>query len=196
MSKPKTRKKRNRVTISVPQDIDLSFRKMAAIYFSFKRGWYGKAVLEAMKLWITQHSQPKEVIPDETKNYLWNIFKEKINFDSDDPADITDSVINYFEDVKYISKINYKIDENNIILKKENSFESYIPYLITCKDNSLFLNCPIETMIDMALSEFTERNYKVTSGNNTLIYAYEKSKPLEKEILYQKTLSAYSNQSL
>lgn len=101
MSFQKTNTKRNRVTISVPQDIDLNFRKKAAIYFSFERGWYGKAILEAIKLWIAHHSQPKENISNETKNYLWNNFRDKIDVDSSDPGHIIDSVIDYFKDVKY-----------------------------------------------------------------------------------------------
>ena len=191
----KTKNKRNRVTISVPQDIDLDFRKKAAIYFSFQRGWYGKAVLEAIKLWITFHSEPKKEISNDTKNYLWNNFRDKIQVDSDDPVKIIDSIVDYFKNVSYSGDIKYKMDRNNIILKKENAFESYIPYLITCKDNSIFLNCPVESIADAALSELTGKEYNVISSN-TLIYSREKVISLDKETPNQKTLIAYSNQSL
>ncbi len=191
----KTNNKRNRVTISVPQDIDLNFRKKAAIYFSFERGWYGKAVLEAMKLWITHHSGAKESVSNETKSYLWNNFRDRIDVNSNEPVDIIDSIIDYFKNVKYVVKVKYKIDRNNITLKKENTFESYIPHLISRKDNSIFLNCPIETIADAALSELVGKDYNVSSSN-TLIYSLDKFRSLDREIQNQKTLLAYSNQSL
>lgn len=87
------------------------------------------------------------------------------------------------------------MDRNNIILRKENTFEPYIPHLISRKDNSIFLNCPIESITDAALSELTGREYNVISSN-TLIYSLEKTRSLDREIQNQKTLLAYSNQSL
>jgi hypothetical protein len=191
----KKNKKINRVTISVPKDIDLDFRKKAAIYFSFRRGWYGKAVLEAIKLWITHHSKPKENIPNETKNYLWNHFRNKINVDSDDPEEIIDSIVDYFRNVKYVGDITYKIDWSNIALKKKNSFESYIPNLLSFNGSSIFLNCPVESVADAALCELTGRKYNVIHSN-ILIYSLDEPRSLDREIQNQKTLSAYSNQSL
>lgn len=187
----KRKGKRNRVTISIPQDIDLDFRKKSAIYFSFERGWYGKAVLEAIKLWITYHSRLKDEIPHETKNYLWNCFRNEIDVASNDPVDLIDSIVDHFEHLKYLGDIKYKVDGNNVILKKENSFESYIPLLISFIDDSIFLNCPLESIIDEALTELTGQKYNIISGN-TVIYS---PKSLDKEIQNQRTLTAYSNQS-
>ncbi len=187
----KRKGKRNRVTISIPQDIDLDFRKKAAIYFSFERGWYGKAVLEAIKLWITYHSRLKDEIPHETKNYLWNCFRNEIDAASNDPVDLIDSIVDHFEHLRYLGDIKYKVDGNNVILKKENSFESYIPLLISFIDDSIFLNCPLESIIDEALTELTGQKYNIISGN-TVIYS---PKSLDKEIQNQRTLTAYSNQS-
>lgn len=191
MSNLRENKKRNRVTISVPQDIDLNFRKMAAIHFSFKRGWYGQAVLEAMKLWITHHSEPKNFISDDSKEYLWNIFKNNIKFDSDDPVNIIDSVVDYFSNINYMDGISYKMDEHNITIEKAKTFESYIPHLITCQDDSIFLNCPVETIADTAIAELTGKHYNITSGKNTLIYVNGKSKSLDGETLKQKMLYDY-----
>jgi hypothetical protein len=42
--KSKSENKMNRVTISIPKDLDLNFRQKAALKFSFRRGWYGKAI--------------------------------------------------------------------------------------------------------------------------------------------------------
>lgn len=45
-------KKNKRVTISINNDVDLKFRKVASTKLLFKSGWYSKAVEEAMLLWI------------------------------------------------------------------------------------------------------------------------------------------------
>ena len=44
--------KNKRVTISINNDVDLNFRKIASSKMLFKTGWYSKAVEEAMLLWI------------------------------------------------------------------------------------------------------------------------------------------------
>ena len=41
-----------RVTISINNDIDLDFRKLASSKMLFRTGWYSKAIEEAMVLWI------------------------------------------------------------------------------------------------------------------------------------------------
>ncbi len=41
-----------RVTISINNDVDLNFRKIASNKLSFKTGWYSKAIEEAMLLWM------------------------------------------------------------------------------------------------------------------------------------------------
>lgn len=41
-----------RVTISISNDLDANFRKLASSKMLFVSGWYSKAVEEAMWLWI------------------------------------------------------------------------------------------------------------------------------------------------
>lgn len=41
-----------RVTISINNDLDMNFRKLASSKLLFTSGWYSKAIEEAMKLWI------------------------------------------------------------------------------------------------------------------------------------------------
>ena len=41
-----------RVTISVNNDVDLNFRRIASSKMLFQTGWYSKAIEEAMLLWI------------------------------------------------------------------------------------------------------------------------------------------------
>lgn len=45
-------KRNKRVTISVNNDIDMNFRKLASNKLLFKTGWYSRAIEEAMLLWI------------------------------------------------------------------------------------------------------------------------------------------------
>ncbi|SDA37828.1 hypothetical protein [Methanobrevibacter millerae] len=44
--------KNKRVTISINNDLDIYFRKVASSKLLFTSGWYSKAVEEAMILWI------------------------------------------------------------------------------------------------------------------------------------------------
>lgn len=163
----------NRVTISVPEDIDLIFRRNAAIKFAFRRGWYGKAILEAIQLWITHQTSKKSDISEEEKNYLWNIFKDKIDIDSDDPEEILDSVVQYFEsDIHYAEKVNYRLNDHKIIVDKEDSLDSYLPQLIVQKDGSVYLSCIVETIASAAIKDITGHEY-ITSNSRTLLCTYE-----------------------
>lgn len=49
--------KNKRVTISINNDIDLNFRKLASNKMLFKTGWYSKAIEEAMLLWIENENK-------------------------------------------------------------------------------------------------------------------------------------------
>jgi len=163
----------NRVTISVPEDVDLIFRRNAAIKFAFRRGWYGKAILEAMQLWITHQTSKKCDISDEDRDYLWNIFKEKIDINSDDPEEILDSVVEYFEnEVKYAEKINYRLNDHKLLIEKDDSLESYIPQLVIQKDGSIYLSCIVEAIATAALKDLTGKEY-ITSNSQTLLHTYE-----------------------
>ncbi len=186
----------NRVTLSIPKDIDLNFRQKAALKFSFRRGWYGKAILEAIELWITHQTKKFDDIPDETKNYLWNMVKNKINHDTDEPEEIVESVVDYFQNLKYTENIRYEMNKNKIIIKKENPFDSYIPYLVTRENDSIFLNCPVKAIAGAALKDITGDEYYITSNENSLIYSFDESKFLDKELLLEKTSAVHSSQSL
>ena len=48
--------KNKRVTITINNDLDLHFRKLASSKMLFEAGWYSKAVEEAMELWIENES--------------------------------------------------------------------------------------------------------------------------------------------
>lgn len=48
--------KNKRVTITINNDLDLHFRKLDSSKMLFEKGWYSKAVEEAMELWIENES--------------------------------------------------------------------------------------------------------------------------------------------
>ena len=175
----RNKKKMNRVTISVPSDIDLSFRQKAAIKFAFKRGWYGKAVIEAIEFWITHHSDKAPEVPAETKDYLWNKVRDQIKVNSDDPQLIVGSVVDHFKNLKFADNIRYEMNDDKVIIKKENPLESYAPYLVTRENDSIFLNCPVKATATAALKELTGRDYSIHSNENSLLYVYNGSESLE-----------------
>ena len=45
-------KTKKRVTISVNNEVDLLFRRIASAKLNFASGWYSSAIEEAMLLWI------------------------------------------------------------------------------------------------------------------------------------------------
>ncbi len=49
--------KNKRVTISINNDIDLNFRRLASSKMLFKTGWYSRAIEEAMLLWIEKENK-------------------------------------------------------------------------------------------------------------------------------------------
>lgn len=49
--------KNRRVTISINNDVDLDFRKLASSKMLFKTGWYSKAIEEAMLLWMEKEGK-------------------------------------------------------------------------------------------------------------------------------------------
>ncbi len=53
--------KMNRVTISIPSYLDLRFRQFASTENQFKRGWYGKAVINAIKYDLSRKEQLSQI---------------------------------------------------------------------------------------------------------------------------------------
>lgn len=162
--------KMNRVTISVPHGTDLNFRKKAAIKFSFKRGWYGRAVQEAMQLWITVQTITEEDISEEKKNYLWNTFKEYVNIETNDPKEILDCIVNFFtSEPKFVDEIQYDINDKEVVIRKKGSKAGLISKLITKKNDCIIFHCPIKIIMEAALQELTGDNYVIKSEAYTMI---------------------------
>ncbi|MFA0847774.1 MAG: hypothetical protein ACC614_09390 [Methanobacterium formicicum] len=161
--------KMNRVTISVPHGTDLNFRKKAAIKFAFKRGWYGRAVQEAMQLWINIQSASEDGISEENKEYLWKSFQEHMKIESDDPEEILDCIAEFFtSEVKVAEKIEYEMNDNEVTVKKEGSLGPFVSQLVTKKGDCIIFNCPVKIIMDAALKDLTGKKYAVRSEVHTL----------------------------
>jgi len=68
--------KMNRVTISIPSKLDLRFRQFASTECSFKRGWYGKAVINAIKYDLSRKEQLSQIKEHKREFTLVNIVPE------------------------------------------------------------------------------------------------------------------------
>jgi len=44
-----------KITVMVDSDLDFEFRKIASNKFKFKRGWYTKAINEAINQWVIKY---------------------------------------------------------------------------------------------------------------------------------------------
>jgi hypothetical protein len=51
----------NRVTLSIPSKLDLRFRQFASTENQFKRGWYGKAIINAIKYDLSRKEQLSQI---------------------------------------------------------------------------------------------------------------------------------------
>lgn len=44
-----------KISLNIDSDMDYEFKKIASKRFGFERGWYSKAINEALKEWIERH---------------------------------------------------------------------------------------------------------------------------------------------
>jgi hypothetical protein len=63
----------NRCTISVPEKLDLRFRQFASTENQFKRGWYGLAIINAIKYDLSRKEQLSQIREHKREFTLVNI---------------------------------------------------------------------------------------------------------------------------
>src|SRR5690606_17252052 len=90
-----------RATVSLPIDLDFKFRKLASQKYKFERGWYSRAVSEAMELWLisNEYTILNEGINDVTQLMeikTWNMLKSKLNQEFG-PKFTPNNVFDYFK---------------------------------------------------------------------------------------------------
>jgi hypothetical protein len=154
-----------RITVSVDENIDLSFRKLASQRFRFQRGWYSEAVMEAMELWINQVKSENNELGDfcDTGLELWKIIEDDTR--KNDISSIIDYVIGRFtEDIVYAEQIKYKVKNDHVEIFPKNTQRENITKLINVKNGIVDFNCPITLTIEAALSDLTGKHYNVVSS--------------------------------
>ena len=155
-----------RITVSVDKDIDIFFRKFASQKFKFERGWYSKAVVEAMELWIekTRYENEKLHRNCDMGLELWKMIKDD---NTNDITDIMDYIINYFtKDVVYAEEIKYTIKDDFIEIFPKNTQRENIVKLMDVKNGNVNFNCPIILTMESALKDLTGEHYSVVSSEN------------------------------
>lgn len=153
-----------RITVSVDKDIDLFFRKFASQKFKFERGWYSKAVVEAMELWIekTRYENENLYRNCDSGPELWKKIKDD---KTNDMLDIMDHIINYFtKDAVYAEEIKYTIKDDFIEIFPKNTQRENIVKLIDVKNGDVNFNCPITLTLEAALEDLTGEHYSVVSS--------------------------------
>jgi len=157
-----------RITVSVDEDIDLFFRKFASQKFRFKRGWYSKAVMEAMELWINQYKLENNDLSGNFQNVgmeTWEKIKGYQSIDTEDICDTINSITNYFtKDIVYAENIKYKIEDNLIEIFPKDTQKENIIKLININDGKTDFNCPIALTIEAALADLVGEHYNVISS--------------------------------
>ena len=112
-----------RVTITVDSDVDIKFRKKASQKYQFEKGWYSKAVVDAMDSWATESGEISNDI-NSLMNSInpehWENLKSELNIEENDPFENMEDFINYINNE---SSYDLKMDRegNNIVVKLKNN---------------------------------------------------------------------------
>jgi hypothetical protein len=153
-----------RITITVSSEVDLKFRQKASRLYQFEKGWYSKAVSDAMESWADEDKTPHDNfvnIMNSISPEFWEKLKIDLNLDEENPFENMDSIINYFEEENdYSLKIDRDID--NIVIGLEKSNEE-----INAKNlDSLMLLHIIITVIITSLEKSTHDKYEISGVEN------------------------------
>ncbi|MGL4669279.1 MAG: hypothetical protein ACRCVG_01610 [Methanobacteriaceae archaeon] len=162
-----------RITISVKEDTDLIFRKLASKKYRFKRGWYSESMAEAMKLWIEQ--ELKLVKLDEIAYEMWEKVKESTNGQIDNCGDVIKSVESFFtENCIYASNAVYSFDEGSVNVTTNLKHPDEILKFVTNNDvgrttiigenesdDVEIFNSPFVLAIKAGIEEITNDTYKL-----------------------------------
>lgn len=46
-----------KISLNIDADLDYEFKKIASRRFGFERGWYSKAINEAIMEWLEKHAE-------------------------------------------------------------------------------------------------------------------------------------------
>lgn len=114
---PSTNLKYKRITITVPEELDLKFRSIASKKFKFEKGWYSKAFIESMENWITNNELTfiKRGTRESSRymgSKMWAFFKNYENSGTDSDFKALDHVFDCFCRSSNIKDVQYKIGDD------------------------------------------------------------------------------------
>ncbi len=84
----KQKKTFKRTSVIVDTDLDFEFKKIASKKFHFQKGWYSKAISEAMELWIKANGMIlfNQGVTPMTRfmgTRMWNFFNDNNSLNND-----------------------------------------------------------------------------------------------------------------
>lgn len=118
MNKPNDLK---RATVAIPHDLDYKFKKVASQKYKFEKGWYSKAMVEAMEIWLKyndfiQLKNGTNSLGRSIGKLIWNEWKQNFqNIDFQTANESTNQILNQFTNkLTYIENIDYHVNNSNL----------------------------------------------------------------------------------
>ncbi len=163
-----------RVTIKVDPDVDVKFKKKASQKYQFEKGWYSKAVEDAMKSWASESNKLSTSVSDLMNSInpeSWEKLKLELNIGKKDPFENMEDFINY---INTESNYNLKIERegDNIMVELKNSTSSPVEDLEKNLKTLMILHIILKIILS-SLEEATKEKY-VISGVGTIPPVYIK----------------------
>nr|WP_319373808.1 hypothetical protein [uncultured Methanobacterium sp.] len=152
-----------RKTITVDEAVDLKFRKKASQIYHFEKGWYSKAVADAMKDWASESKALSTDVNDLMNNInpdSWETLKSELNMGDNDLFENMEDFINYINNE---SNYDLKIDRegDNITVKLENNIDSTINNPESNLKTLMMLHLVLKIIL-FSLEEATKNKYVIS----------------------------------
>lgn len=169
-----------RATVSISYDLDYRFKKRASQKFRFEKGWYSKAMVEAMEMWleyneITLLKEGTGTLTRSVGMLMWKRLKENLNdnLDFETREEPLNKVLNCFSSGSHIKDMKYQISSKNLKISlespsiKEENIEFMVDDLI-----SKYIQ-PITIITRAGIEDITGNKYKINEfevGNSNKIH--------------------------
>lgn len=157
-----------RVTISLPDETDLKFRRLASQKFRFEKGWYSKAIVEAIDFWINKNeiyflNNGFSKVSRDIGKEIWNKTKMFEDLNPKNPVKTLDNLINYLNiNYAHINELDYEMYDNNAIISLKNH-ENEIDTIDNYIEKFLY---PIIMATRVGIEEITGDQYEISSLGN------------------------------
>lgn len=155
-----------RATVSIPHDLDYKFKKVASQKFKFEKGWYSKAMVEAMGIWlkynyIVQLKNGTGSIGRFLGKLIWDEWKQNFQgIDLQTPHEPTNQILSNFSNKStYVENIDYYINNDDLKIYLKSYTVEDKPHMV---ENLLteYLQ-PITIITRAGIEEVTGNNYKI-----------------------------------